>query len=235
MHGLNDALHAVSQALLVPAMGVLLLLLVAIVILVGSLIVEAFTERRHFRTHIPHDINAINAASFDSVGDVIEGTSLLRTQKDALLMVAGNMGLPGEDLYALAKAELNRIDDSRQRSVHTTEFITKAGPMMGLICTLIPLGPGIVAMGQGQVDQLAQSLLVAFDGTVTGLVVAVIAMAITAIRKRWYHQYFVAMEALMNVILDKAEQARAAGVRMPCGSASAEHAATSVSRKRNEK
>ena len=217
MLGVNDVLHAVSQGLLIPAEVVLLVLLVLTVVFIGSIIVEAATERRHFKANIPRDVNAIHDAAFDEVESDIERTTLLRSQKDALLMVAKNMGLPDDDLFSLAKAELARIDDGHQRSVRRTELVTKAGPMMGLICTLIPLGPGIVAMGQGQVDLLSESLLVAFDGTVSGLVAAVIAMVITTIRKRWYRQYTVAMEALMSTLLEKADEARAAGVEMPCG------------------
>ena len=150
-------------------------------------------------------------------------------------MVAKNMGLPDDDLFSIAKAEMSRIDDARQRSIRRTELVTKVGPMMGLICTLIPLGPGIVAMGQGQVDVLSESLLVAFDGTVSGLVAAVVAMVITTVRKRWYRQYSVAMEALMTTLLEKADEARAAGVAMPCGYSGPERAGLPDSRKRGKR
>lgn len=224
MPNVNDVLHAVSQGLLVPAEIVLLILLIATIVFIGSVIVEAITERRHFKANIPHDVNTVHDAAYNEVSSAIERTGLLRSQKDALLMVAKNMGLSDEELFSIAKAELARLDDGYQRSVRRTELVTKAGPMMGLICTLIPLGPGIVAMGQGQVDVLSESLLVAFDGTVSGLVAAVVAMVITTIRKRWYKQYSVAMEALMNALLEKANQARNAGVVMPSGYSGPERA-----------
>jgi hypothetical protein len=89
--------------------------------------------------------------------------------------------------------------------------------MLGLMCTLIPLGPGIVAMGRGNVAELSMSLLVAFDGTVAGLVAAVVTMAVTAVRKRWYGQYILVLESLMTAVLDKANSAREAGVSLPHG------------------
>lgn len=214
---LKDIMHLVSQGLMVPAMVILVVLLVFTIFCIGSLIVEIFTERRHFKQNIPRDVNAVHDAPFDGVVNVIESTGLLKSQKEALVMVARNMGLPDADLFSLAKAEIARVDGRHQRMVRRTELVTKIGPMMGLICTLIPLGPGIVAMGQGEVDQLASSLLIAFDGTVAGLVAAVVAMIISSIRKRWYAQYMVAMEALMSSILEKAEQARAAGIVLPHG------------------
>lgn len=214
MFGINDLLHAVAQGLLVPSMLILLMLLVFTVVSIGSLAVEAITERRHFKANTPSDVKSIHEASFGSIETVIRSTSLIKDQKEALLVIARNMELPDGELFSLAKAELARIDAPHQRSVKRTELITKIGPMMGLICTLIPLGPGIVALGQGAVDQLSQSLLVAFDGTVAGLISAVVAMCITNVRKRWYKQYAVAMEALMSTILDKAEQLREDGVEI---------------------
>lgn len=217
MFGVNDVLHAISQALMIPAEVILVCLLIITVILIGSLIVEAATERRFYREQTAKNVNAIHDADYGEVCDVIEGLHLLRSQKDALLMVARNMGLSDEELFSLAKVQLARLDDSHQRSVRRTDLITKVGPMMGLICTLIPLGPGIVAMGNGQVDQLSQSMLVAFDGTVSGLVAAVVAMFISNIRKRWYKQYALSMEAVMNSVVEKAAQAHEEGVDLPHG------------------
>jgi hypothetical protein len=96
-----------------------------------------------------------------------------------------------------------------------TEQVTKIAPMLGLMCTLIPLGPGIVAMGNGNVNQLSTSLLIAFDGTVVGLVAAVVAMLVSAVRKRWYAQYITSLEALMTTVLDKATAARSEGIELP--------------------
>lgn len=214
---LKDIMHLVAQSLMVPAMVILVLLLAFTVFCIGSLIVEIFTERRHFKQNTPRDVNAVHDAPYEGVVGVIEGTGLLKSQKEALVMVARNMGLPDDDLFSLAKAEIARVDGRHQRMVHRTDLVTKIGPMMGLICTLIPLGPGIVAMGQGEVTELSSSLLIAFDGTVAGLVAAVVAMVISSIRKRWYAQYMVAMEALMSSILEKAEQARREGIELPHG------------------
>ena len=227
---LKDIMHLSAQALLVPAMVILVCLLVFTVYCIGSIIVEAVVERRHFKANTPRDVNAVHDAPYDGVEDVIESTNLLKSQKEALITVARNMGLPDEDLFSLAKAEMARVDEARQMRVRRTELVTKIGPMMGLICTLIPLGPGIVAMGQGQVDLLSSSLLVAFDGTVAGLVSAVVAMVITNFRKRWYRQYITAMEALMNSILEKACQARREGVELPHGYAGPERAGLPVAK-----
>jgi biopolymer transport protein ExbB/TolQ len=130
-------------------------------------------------------------------------------------MAVLNMGLSDDDLFALAKTEIAKVDDRYKRTLSWTEQVTKIAPMVGLMCTLIPLGPGIVAMGEGNVTQLSMSLLIAFDGTVAGLVAAVVALVVTAVRKRWYNQYLLVLESFMTCVLDKATQARKDGLRLP--------------------
>ena len=81
--------------------------------------------------------------------------------------------------------------------------------------TLIPLGPGIVALGQNNVTLLSQSLTVAFDATVCGLTCAVASLIVSKVRSGWYGEYLDALESLMTCVLDKAAEARKAGVELP--------------------
>jgi biopolymer transport protein ExbB/TolQ len=208
-------LHTIAQGLLIPVLLLLVGLILFALFCIGSLIAELFTERRHFKENLPRLINQLHDAPYPQVEALIEHSTLLRPQKAALLMAARNMGLTEDDLFALAKTELAKVDDRYKRILSRTEQVTKIAPMMGLMCTLIPLGPGIVAMGVGQTDVLAQALNIAFDGTVAGLLAAVISLVVTAVRKRWYNQYLLVSESLMTCVLDKATQARAAGVRLP--------------------
>ena len=69
--------------------------------------------------------------------------------------------------------------------------------------TLIPLGPGIIALGQGDTFTLSNSLLIAFDTTVAGLVCALIALVISTIRKIWYRNDMSILETLMECILEE--------------------------------
>ncbi|MDR2671828.1 MAG: MotA/TolQ/ExbB proton channel family protein [Coriobacteriales bacterium] len=212
---ISTILHYISQGLLIPVMIVLVGLIIFALYCVGSIITEALTERRHFKTNIPQVINNIYDADYSKVEDVIETSALLRPQKAALLMVIRNMGLTEDDLFALAKTQVAKVDDRYKRILARTEQVTKIAPMMGLMCTLIPLGPGIVAMGEGNVNLLSMSLLIAFDGTVAGLVAAVVSLIVSGLRKRWYNQYLMILESLMTCILDKATQARQAGIELP--------------------
>ena len=82
-------------------------------------------------------------------------------------------------------------------------MIAKLGPMFGLLGTLIPLGPGIIALGQGDTVTLSKSLLTAFDTTVAGLICAAVALVISVIRKRWYSEYMADTETVIECILEE--------------------------------
>lgn len=83
----------------------------------------------------------------------------------------------------LSEAEL---EYRLRRRVERADFITRLGPMLGLMGTLIPLGPGLAALGQGQFLQLTSAITIAFDTTVLGLLVGVVGFVIARLRRRWY-------------------------------------------------
>lgn len=55
--------------------------------------------------------------------------------------------------------------------------------MLGLLGTLIPLGPGIIALGQGDTQTLSTSLLTAFDTTIAGLCAAAVCLVVTTLQQ----------------------------------------------------
>lgn len=91
--------------------------------------------------------------------------------------------------YALARYELNV-----QRRLDRTRLLVRAGPAIGLMGTLIPLAPGLAALGDGDVSALAENLRDAFGATVVGLLVGTVAFALTLARTRMYTEDLTALE-----------------------------------------
>lgn len=210
-------LHQGSQILLVPVVVALIVLALVTAFSIGMVISEIFTERRHFKANHKKVIADMRDSDPMEIPDIIANAGLLRKQVRALTNVADNMGLPDDELFALAEVELERVDAVYTHRVNITDTISKVAPMLGLMGTLIPLGPGIVAMGQGDVSQLSSSLLVAFDTTIAGLIAAVVALIISRVRKTWYGQYHTMVQSLMSCILEEAAIAREEGIALPYG------------------
>jgi biopolymer transport protein ExbB/TolQ len=68
--------------------------------------------------------------------------------------------------------------------------------------TLIPLGPGLAALGSGDILTLAQSLTIAFDTTVTGLSVGALSYLISKFKKQWYESDLINVETVAEAELE---------------------------------
>ncbi|MDR1088541.1 MAG: MotA/TolQ/ExbB proton channel family protein [Coriobacteriales bacterium] len=208
---IKEIMHIWSQALLAPTIILLLALVIVSLFLIGSVIVEIFTERRHFKVKMPEFLNRLTDASAAETPEVIDGSGLLKRQKRALHTLFDNRGLPEDARTELAKRLLADEEMRFERIVGRTDLISRTAPMLGLMATLIPLGPGIIALGQGDTASLADSLLTAFDATVTGLLTAIVALGVSKLRKYWYEDYMISLEASANTILEKIQNLTESG------------------------
>ena len=197
---IHDILRAVSGALEVPVVALLVLFLLAAAALVGWLIAEACTERRRLKVALPSLMEALRTA--DNREAVIESSGLLRRQKAALLELLRHPDFTDATREALAVELLEREQDRYDNIVKLSELLARLAPMLGLLGTLIPLGPGIIALGQGDTYTLSTSLLTAFDTTIAGLVAAAFAIVVSSIRRRWYREYGSTLEALCTEVLE---------------------------------
>lgn len=198
---MSAVLHAVSQGLLVPCLLALGVLIIVAVWQTGDLLVEGLTERRK-RPDIAALIRSIHGGE-TALKEAIEKSSLLRRHKRLLCTLIEADELPPVSRTALARELLNKEESRCGRITGITDTVAKLGPMFGLLGTLIPLGPGIVALGQGDAQTLSNSLAVAFDTTIVGVITAAVGAVISQIRKRWYEDDLVALEALMDCVLEE--------------------------------
>ena len=83
------------------------------------------------------------------------------------------------DRAAATERVLTRYELAVQRRLDRTRLLVRAGPAIGLMGTLIPLAPGLAALGRGDVALLAENLRDAFGATVIGLLVGTVAFALT--------------------------------------------------------
>ncbi len=216
----KDMLRAVSAGLQIPTIVILLILVALTVVLLGSLVVEYFTERKQLSGSIPELIDSLQGKNGRELAAVIKNSGLLQRQKAALLELVQRENLPLDTRIALAKKLLLDEEKHYVGRVRVSDLISKIAPMFGLMGTLIPLAPGLIALGQGDTKTLSpglialgqgdtktlsDSLLIAFDTTVAGLISAAVSLFISSVRKSWYAGYSSSLEAVMDAVLDCTE------------------------------
>ena len=203
---LNNVLRAVSSGLRYPVVVVLLLIMAATLVLLGSLLVEIFTERRHLKVSMPQLVDRLRTAGRsgqNAMTEAIASGGLLRRQENIIIELTQHPELTADMRRALADRLLEEEQSRMERIVKYSDLLAKLGPIFGLLGTLIPLGPGIIALGQGDTYTLSQSLLTAFDTTVAGLISAAVAMVISSVRKGWYANYMSILETLTDCVLEE--------------------------------
>ena len=199
----NSILRVIISNFQTPVVIILLVLMAATVVVAGTFVYEFFIEHRKLKADIPKLIETINMAEPEELNQLILQNKLLPRQKKALEELIGEKEMDESTRETYAAQLLFEEEEHYQKYLRWPQMISKLGPMFGLLGTLVPLGPGLMALGQGNTEMLSQSLLIAFDTTSAGLVIAAVALVIAQIRKQWYRRYSQALESLMEVILTK--------------------------------
>jgi len=199
---LKEIMHAISSGLLMPTIAVLLFLLALSVIELGGLLVEALAERRQMKVNVSEMLDSFQDKQISEIAAQIEDSRLFRRQKAAIKELINHRDLPAASLQALARRLLAGEELHYVRITNRTDLVTRLGPMLGLMATLIPLGPGLIALGEGDPKTLADSLMTAFDATVIGLAAGGIAFAVSRLRKRWYEDYLSTLEVLIESLME---------------------------------
>jgi biopolymer transport protein ExbB/TolQ len=82
----------------------------------------------------------------------------------------------------------------------------KVGPILGLMGTLIPMGPALIGLSQGDIKSMADNLVIAFATTVIGLVVGGVCYGAMVIRARWYRQDLSDLEYAVDIMRSRADE-----------------------------
>ena len=201
---LTGSLDVISQSLTIPVLIILLVIVIISIITLGGAIAE-YTSRRKVPVgtirDLIYDIN--RAQSVDALKNVINNAKLPKSQKKVLIEIASSSELGNASREALARKLFEFEEEKTMNNLQKTDIITRIGPTLGLMGTLIPMGPGLAALGAGDINTLASSLTVAFNTTIVGIGSGALCYFIGKIRSGWYDRYLSDLDALIDAVLDK--------------------------------
>ena len=117
----------------------------------------------------------------------LDGLSVLKA-KDTKLNNPGPV-FAHLDLFSInIEKLLQKLEIMVSKRLERTKVTVRLGPMFGLMGTLIPMGPALIALTKGDINTLASNLIIAFGTTVVGLLVGGVSYLIFTVRTRWYKQ-----------------------------------------------
>lgn len=200
---LTGALNVISQSLLIPVIILLLVIVVISILVAGSLISEYTSRKKVPVKVIKNLIYDINTATTNmELKEIIANSKIPKSQKKILTEIADSESLDKDNREALARKLVEHEEEKIDKTLEKTDIITRIGPTLGLMGTLIPMGPGLSALGTGDIVALSSALIVAFDTTVVGIGAGALCYVISKIRRGWYDQYISDLDALSDTVLD---------------------------------
>lgn len=113
---------------------------------------------------------------------------------------------PPVDLHD-AELALNELESSIADRLARCHFITRMGPMLGLLGTLIPFGPALLGLSAGDVQELSVNLVTAFATTVVGLFCGCLTFGMGQARNSWYSRDFNDLEVIMRNLVKENDNA----------------------------
>lgn len=196
MNTISDILFIISNGLLIPVIVLLLFLLVKAIVLILGFYTE-WQKNRYLSARLQHLVENFN-------GDTINESdiSLFLSDDSPVVKCLRDM-LSHKDDSVYCEHSLADYQVDVQQQLSKTRVLIKFGPMLGLMGTLIPMGPALVGLATGDIASMAYNMQVAFATTVVGMLVAGIGLVILQVRQRFYGRSLNALDFLFHKLTGK--------------------------------
>ncbi len=184
MESLVEILFFLSTALLVPVIAVLLGFVAWVLLEVGGFVRE-MRERHKQSAAWKSFLKDLHQPT----GPPVEATVAAFFQQDAYSGLLGSFSASGREIQYnelhLGKLVSDLEIEAAGRLARMSLGL-RVGPMLGLMGTLIPLGPALIGLSTGNIQDMARHLVMAFSTTVLGLFVGGICYGLWLVRRQWY-------------------------------------------------
>jgi biopolymer transport protein ExbB/TolQ len=176
---ISKALFWVANSLLIPDIIILLLLFARSVLLVGSFYNQFIVKRKNDKK--------INPVFVNLTREKLKNLQAILPQKNNSLYIKYLRTLlenTNHEVYA--DYIISNFENEADKDLLVSKMLTKLGPVLGLIGTLIAMSPALVGLSTGDIAGMAYNMQVVFATTVVGLVVSSIGLVTLQVKQRWY-------------------------------------------------
>jgi biopolymer transport protein ExbB/TolQ len=195
---LFQIMYTISASLLYPVVILLILSVIMSLALIGEFLSEYAKRHRDVK-----ELELVGKKVRDALvsSDAAAAASQLRQVDQNDLVTSFSQNAAGhleQNLSSSIEWLSEEYEVRMTKRLEQTKIMSTVSPMLGLMGTLIPLGPALIGLAQGDVLQLANNLMIAFATTVLGLFAGIVGYVLTLIRKRWYWQDMADIDYLVD-------------------------------------
>ena len=196
MNYITDVLYWISTGLLVPVIVLLIALFIRSLLLIGSFFGQ-YVAIRKTEGMLRQEFDSLTTANLDQLAE------RLPKKSNSLVVKTIKQIMEVKDSPAHVSRLLADYEILADRDLATSKTLSKMGPMLGLMGTLIPMGPALVGLSTGDIASMAYNMQVAFATTVVGLFAAAIGFITQQVKQRWYLQDMTNLEFLSEMLNEK--------------------------------
>lgn len=196
MNVISDVLYWISTGLLVPVIVLLILFFLRALLLIGSFFGQYLSIRKTERM-LKEKMETLTAEGLE---DFEQG---LPQNSSSLVITYLHRILEAKDSNAHVQRLVSDFEIAADKDLAISKTMTKMGPMLGLMGTLIPMGPALVGLAAGDIASMAYNMQVAFATTVVGLFVSATGFITQQIKQRWYLQDMINLDFFTELLKER--------------------------------
>lgn len=196
MNYITDILYWISTGLLVPVIVLLIILFIRSLLLIGNFFGQYIAIRKT-ESLLRQEFDTLTPETLDQLVDKLPKKS------NNLVINSIRKMMEMKDSPAHISRLLADYEIMADKDLATSKTLSKMGPMLGLMGTLIPMGPALVGLSTGDIASMAYNMQVAFATTVVGLFAAAIGFITQQVKQRWYLQDMTNLEFLSEMLNEK--------------------------------
>lgn len=91
---------------------------------------------------------------------------------------------------------VDELDVLAHKVLEVPRIASRVTPMLGLVATMIPMGPALKSLSDGNLAQVSENLTVAFSAVILALIAASITYWVVNVRRRWLAEELLEIEAM---------------------------------------
>ena len=196
MNVISDVLYWISTGLLVPVIVLLILFFLRALLLIGSFFGQYLSMRKNER-FLKEKMDSLTADGIE------EFEKSLPQNSTSLVMMFLQRIIKSKHSNAHVQRLVSDFEVAADKDLAISKTMTKMGPMLGLMGTLIPMGPALVGLAAGDISSMAYNMQVAFATTVVGLFVSATGFVTQQVKQRWYLQDMINLEFFTELLKEK--------------------------------
>ena len=193
MNYISDILFWISTGLLVPVVVLLILFFLRSLLLLGNFFGQYLQTRKTDKVFREKIMN-LTSETLDDFRKSLPENPKSPLLKTLVLLMDSADSRPRRQLL------LSDYEVVADKDMALSKTLSKMGPMLGLMGTLIPMGPALVGLSTGDISSMAYNMQVAFATTVVGLFSAAIGFITQQVKQRWYTQDLNRLEFVSEVL-----------------------------------